>query len=112
MYQKAASMSTWKEAIYAFIKGPGWFPGTPRLGDPMGVPEVVKSEFNSMCFIKIILVIIMSIVQSGTYNDLLDSNSRKIRPKSSSMDKHIRFDSFRSVYHCSRTHGQDVRKYI
>ena len=53
MYQKAASMSTWKEAIYAFIKGPGWFPGTPRLGDPMGVPEVVKSEFNSMCFIKI-----------------------------------------------------------
>ena len=46
-------MSTWKEAIYAFIKGPGWFPGTPRLGDPMGVPEVGKSEFNSICFIKI-----------------------------------------------------------
>ena len=45
-------MSTWKEAIYAFIKGPGWFPGTPRLGDPMGVPEVVKSEFNSMCLLK------------------------------------------------------------
>ena len=45
-------MSTWKEAIYAFIKGPGWFPGTPRLGDPMGDPEVVKSEFNSICFIK------------------------------------------------------------
>ena len=52
MYQKAASMSTWKEAIYAFIKGPGWFPGTPRLGDPMGVPEVVKFKFDYMCFIK------------------------------------------------------------
>ena len=110
MYQKAASMSTWKEAIYAFIKGPGWFPGTPRLGDPMGVPEVVKSELNSICFIKIILLTIMSIEQSSAYNFLLDSNSRKIRPKSTSMDKHIRFDSFRSICHRSRTHGQDVRK--
>jgi alkylglycerol monooxygenase len=44
VYQKAASMSTWKEAIYAFIKGPGWFPGTPRLGDPMGVPEIQIRE--------------------------------------------------------------------
>ena len=30
------------DSIYAFIKGPGWFPGTPRLGDPMGVPAVSK----------------------------------------------------------------------
>jgi len=52
----------------------------------------------------------MSIEQSSAYNFLLDSNSRKIRPKSTSMDKHIRFDSFRSICHRSRTHGQDVRK--
>ena len=32
-------MDNWMDSIYAFIKGPGWFPGTPRLGDPMGVPE-------------------------------------------------------------------------
>ena len=30
------------DSIFAFIKGPGWFPGTPRLGDPMGVPAVSK----------------------------------------------------------------------
>ena len=33
-------MDNWTDSVYAFIKGPGWFPGTPRLGDPMGVPEV------------------------------------------------------------------------
>ena len=36
-------MDNWMDSIYAFIKGPGWFPGTPRLGDPMGVPAVSKS---------------------------------------------------------------------
>ena len=34
-------MDNWTDSIYAFIKGPGWFPGTPRLGDPMGVAEVI-----------------------------------------------------------------------
>ena len=41
MFQKANGMSNWTDSVYAFIKGPGWFPGTPRLGDPMGVPEVI-----------------------------------------------------------------------
>ena len=42
-------MDNWMDSIYAFIKGPGWFPGTPRLGDPMGVPAVSKafSGFSS-----------------------------------------------------------------
>ena len=35
------------EKMFAFIKGPGWFPGTPRLGDPMGVPEIqVREKYN------------------------------------------------------------------
>ena len=33
-------MDNWKDKVFAFIKGPGWFPGTPRLGDPTGVPEI------------------------------------------------------------------------
>ena len=37
-------MTTWFEKLFAFIKGPGWFPGTPRLGDPMGVAEVQIRE--------------------------------------------------------------------
>lgn len=41
VFEKAKGMDNWTDSIYAFIKGPGWFPGTPRLGDPMGVPEVI-----------------------------------------------------------------------
>ena len=41
VFEKAKGMSNWTDSVYAFIKGPGWFPGTPRLGDPMGVPEVI-----------------------------------------------------------------------
>ncbi len=33
-------MSTFGDKVSAFLKGPGWFPGTPRLGDPSGVPEI------------------------------------------------------------------------
>ena len=39
--EKARSMNNWSDKVSAFIKGPGWFPGTERLGDPMGVPEVI-----------------------------------------------------------------------
>ena len=37
-------MDNWQDKIFAFIKGPGWFPGTPRLGDPTGVPEIQHRE--------------------------------------------------------------------
>ena len=38
--EKARSMDNLKDKIFAFLKGPGWFPGTPRLGDNNMVPEV------------------------------------------------------------------------
>ena len=37
-------MNNWKDKISAFVKGPGWFPGTPRLGDPNGVPEIQNRQ--------------------------------------------------------------------
>jgi len=37
--EKARSMSNWTDFFSAFIKGPGWFPGTERLGDISFVPE-------------------------------------------------------------------------
>nr|ACO14825.1 Transmembrane protein 195 [Caligus clemensi] len=40
LWDKAASMDTWKDSFFAFIKGPGWFPGTPWTGDMSCVPEV------------------------------------------------------------------------
>ena len=42
--EKAQSMDNWQDKIFALIKGPGWFPGTPRLGDPTGVPEIQHRE--------------------------------------------------------------------
>ena len=44
LVEKAQSMDNWQDKIFAFIKGPGWFPGTPRLGDPTGVPEIQHRE--------------------------------------------------------------------
>ena len=45
--EKAQSMDNWTDKIWAVLKGPGWFPGTDRLGDPMGVPEVKKNPFDN-----------------------------------------------------------------
>jgi hypothetical protein len=44
LVEKAQSMDNWQDKMFAFIKGPGWFPGTPRLGDPTGVPEIQHRE--------------------------------------------------------------------
>ena len=33
-------MDNWSDKLSCFLKGPGWFPGTPRLGDPTQVPEI------------------------------------------------------------------------
>ena len=40
--EKANSMSNWGDKVSAYVKGPGWFPGTPRLGDISQVKEVIK----------------------------------------------------------------------
>ena len=38
--EKAGSMTTLTDKVKAFVFGPGWFPGTERLGDSNGVPEI------------------------------------------------------------------------
>ncbi|XP_064113079.1 alkylglycerol monooxygenase-like isoform X1 [Macrobrachium nipponense] len=40
LYQKARSMTTWKDSLKAIFYGPGWSPGTPRLGDPATFPDI------------------------------------------------------------------------
>ena len=40
VFKKARGMDNWKDYVGAFVNGPGWFPGTPRLGDPKGVPKI------------------------------------------------------------------------
>eukprot|EP00088_Acartia_fossae_P017622 TRINITY_DN2005_c0_g1_i3.p1 TRINITY_DN2005_c0_g1~~TRINITY_DN2005_c0_g1_i3.p1 ORF type:complete len:460 (+),score=113.26 TRINITY_DN2005_c0_g1_i3:50-1429(+) len=45
--EKARSMNNWWDYISAFIKGPGWYPGTERLGDITFVDErPVRDVYN------------------------------------------------------------------
>ena len=39
VWEKAVSMPTWADSLASLWKGPGWFPGTPRLGDSSFVAE-------------------------------------------------------------------------
>jgi alkylglycerol monooxygenase len=41
IWEKVQSMDNLSDKISAIVKGPGWFPGTPRLGDLEMVPEVM-----------------------------------------------------------------------
>ncbi|XP_069191078.1 alkylglycerol monooxygenase [Procambarus clarkii] len=40
VFRKALSMTTWGDTLRALFYGPGWFPGTPRLGDPDTFPDI------------------------------------------------------------------------
>ncbi|XP_050716134.1 alkylglycerol monooxygenase-like [Eriocheir sinensis] len=40
VFRKARSMSTWTDSLKAVFYGPGWTPGSPRLGDPAKFPDV------------------------------------------------------------------------
>jgi hypothetical protein len=46
--EKARAMSNWTDFFFAFVKGPGWFPGTERLGDITFVPEVESFRMLSI----------------------------------------------------------------
>jgi alkylglycerol monooxygenase len=47
VWDKAQSMDNWSDWISAFVKGPGWTPGSDRLGDYMLVAEVQeRDEYN------------------------------------------------------------------
>ena len=43
VYDKFRSVSGFGNKLKAIFYGPGWFPGTPRLGDPDCLPEVTFS---------------------------------------------------------------------
>ena len=38
---RAATYDNWTDRIYCFIKGPGWEPGKPRLGNYEEIPQVI-----------------------------------------------------------------------
>ncbi|GFT96528.1 alkylglycerol monooxygenase [Nephila pilipes] len=40
MYNKCRQYKGWKNKLSVFIKGPGWSPGKPWLGDPKDIPEI------------------------------------------------------------------------
>merc|ERR1711970_141226 len=47
VWEKACSMPNWSTFFTSFFMGPGWFPGTPRLGDLSFVAEApVREKYN------------------------------------------------------------------
>ncbi|XP_045101048.1 alkylglycerol monooxygenase-like [Portunus trituberculatus] len=48
VFRKARSMTTWRNSLKAVFYGPGWSPGTPRLGNPDLFPDVVapRQKYN------------------------------------------------------------------
>lgn len=40
IYRKFKSMTNWTDSLKAIFYGPGWSPGTPRLGDPDTFPDI------------------------------------------------------------------------
>jgi len=48
VYDKFRSVSGFGNKLKAIFYGPGWFPGTPRLGDPDCLPETLVREKFSM----------------------------------------------------------------
>jgi len=50
VWEKAKSMDNWVDFFSAFVKGPGWFPGTERLGDITFVDErPVREKYAPSC---------------------------------------------------------------
>lgn len=44
VFEKASAMNNWVDKVSTFVKGPGWFPGTERLGDSNGIPKAPYRE--------------------------------------------------------------------
>ncbi|XP_023332582.1 alkylglycerol monooxygenase [Eurytemora carolleeae] len=65
--EKARSMDNWMDFFFAFVKGPGWFPGTERLGDITFVPEepvrdVYAPKISPLLHVYTVLHFIISII--------------------------------------------------
>ncbi|ELU15879.1 hypothetical protein CAPTEDRAFT_195991 [Capitella teleta] len=44
MFGRVFELTTWSDRISLFVKGPGWQPGTPRLGHYEDIPEIPKDK--------------------------------------------------------------------
>lgn len=48
MYHKAREMKTWGDVLKVIFYGPGWNPGTPRLGDPSTLKDnPVRTKYDN-----------------------------------------------------------------
>jgi len=43
---KVSANGSWLDQITVWLKGPGWFPGLPRLGDTDGLPEIPQRSIH------------------------------------------------------------------
>ena len=66
-------MNSWSDSFKALFFGPGWQPGTPRLGDPNAVPDhIVRPKYNPKsstivdCYLLLHFIIVIYLHQTLT----------------------------------------------
>jgi len=82
--EKARSMSNWTDFFFAFVKGPGWFPGTDRLGDITFVAEnPVREKYDVSVSPLLHLYTITHFLLSFISTDFVVKSVQMLSPSSS-----------------------------
>ncbi|GAM28354.1 hypothetical protein SAMD00019534_115300 [Acytostelium subglobosum LB1] len=83
MYQQAKQYPAWGDKIRVYLNGPGWHPGTARLGDVNEIPMPTKEDIperlgqplpallNSYVFVHFMLISIASLAVLAIYEHSL-----------------------------------------
>ena len=80
VWEKAKTMKTWSDFLAAFWKGPGWFPGTERLGDISFVAETpVREKYDEQVSPLLHLYTLTHFILSFIVSDYINSVSKVIQ---------------------------------
>ncbi|CAL4150937.1 unnamed protein product, partial [Meganyctiphanes norvegica] len=80
LVEKFRSMDNFGDKVRALFYGPGWFPGTPRLGNPEDVPDVRGRAKHNAALPNWINKVCLQIIYIGVHFLLMDMNE---------LEKHI-----------------------
>jgi len=79
VWEKAMTMTNWSDFFSAFWKGPGWFPGTERLGDITFVPENPdRAKYNQDVSPILHIYTITHFVINFVVNDYINSAAKTL----------------------------------
>ena len=84
-WHRMKEMESWSDKLNVLIKGPGWSPGKPRLGDPMDCPEVpIREKYDpkipgwQTAYTAVHFLILLGVLDYLFKNALVSSPSRQL----------------------------------